>query len=64
MIQITSTRISPYIQKYRITFEGEGKVLLNLLDLLKIGRKWNRTAELEISPENIEDAIRTIQKGV
>lgn len=56
----------PFVNVHRVIFErtgpGSGKVLQTLLELLKIGRNWNNTVELELDPENINEAIREIQK--
>lgn len=56
----------PFLATHRVIFErqgpGSGKVLQTLLELLKIGRNWNTTVEIELSPINIDEVIATIQK--
>ena len=63
MTTITASRLSPVLPRYQVMFEGEGKVLQVLLELLKIGAQWNTTVKNEIDPENINEVIRQIVNG-
>ena len=63
MIQITATRLNPVLPLYRVTFEGQGKVLQILLELLKIGARWNTTAKLNLDSANIDTVVKQIVAG-
>lgn len=63
MISITASRLSPVLPRYRVMFEGDGKVLQILLELLKIGAQWNNTAKAELDPANIDEVVGQIVNG-
>lgn len=64
MIKLSAEKQNKFLPLYRVSLEGEGKVLQTLLQLLKMSRVYNRTVANEMTSESIDVVISQIEKGI